>query len=260
MGRYMKPKSPAFQFYPGDWLSDENVVLMSNAARGLYITLLCHCWLEGSIPADLDKLSKISNEKRKKFEKIWREVESCFSKNGDTGRYVNNRLERERTKQEYYRKERSESGKLGANKRWLSHSSPIKQPLAKNSSSSSSSSSIKKNKYIESVFLSQEEYDKLKIGHGEFLLTKAIDLLNNYKMATGKKYKSDYHALLNWAIEKAKGGQDAGVRGNTKEVATESRITAEARELARQATERAEQVMRDRRANESADNPNNPHP
>ena len=193
-------KPPAFQFYPGDWLSDENVVLMSNAARGLYITLLCHCWLEGSIPADLNKLSKISNEKRKNFEKIWREVESCFSKNGDTGRLINNRLEKERTKQEHYRKERSESGKMGANKRWLSHGSPIKQPLA-NYSSSSSSSSSNISYSVESCTLQvpvevksrwQETYKAINIDY-------EIKKMEEWILANPKNKKSNWQRfIVNW--------------------------------------------------------------
>ena len=29
-----------------------------------------------------------------------------------------------------------------------------------------------------------------------------IRTLNNYKMSKGKKYKSDYHTILNWVAEK----------------------------------------------------------
>jgi hypothetical protein len=36
-------KSPAFQFYPKDFLTDENVRVMSLQERGAYITLLCLC-------------------------------------------------------------------------------------------------------------------------------------------------------------------------------------------------------------------------
>mgnify|MGYP006901990299 FL=1 len=42
---------------------------------------------------------------------------------------------------------------------------------------------------------------------------RAIEILDNYKGATGKTYKSDYRAILNWVIgrleeeEQKKGGQ-----------------------------------------------------
>ena len=34
----MKNKSPAFQFYPKDWLADPDVACMTMAERGIYIT------------------------------------------------------------------------------------------------------------------------------------------------------------------------------------------------------------------------------
>jgi hypothetical protein len=40
-----REQSPAFQFYPQDFLSDDKVMAMNAAARGVYIVLLCHCWL-----------------------------------------------------------------------------------------------------------------------------------------------------------------------------------------------------------------------
>ena len=49
-------KTPAFQFYPNDYLSDTNVMLMTAEQEGHYIRLLCICWKDGSIPADWDKL------------------------------------------------------------------------------------------------------------------------------------------------------------------------------------------------------------
>ena len=31
---------------------------------------------------------------------------------------------------------------------------------------------------------------------------KRIEILNNYKLSSGKTYKSDYHTILNWVIER----------------------------------------------------------
>jgi len=53
-------KSPAFQFYPADFLADANVAGMTCAQVGAYIRLLCHCWLEGSLPDDDRVLAKLS--------------------------------------------------------------------------------------------------------------------------------------------------------------------------------------------------------
>jgi len=64
--------------------------------------------------------------------------------------------------------------------------------------------SILKDIYLDCVFLTENEYQKLIEKEGEIITTKAIEILNNYKMSSGKKYKSDYHAILSWVLEKAK--------------------------------------------------------
>lgn len=136
-------KSPAFQFYPADFMSDGNVILMSNQQIGCYMKLLCFCWTEGKIPKNLEKIAKICGETKTKMKKIMKEIEVCFIDNGD-GFYIHPRLEKERKKQEEHRLAKSESGKKGAEKRWNNpdqiNSNAIDSPLAKNSSSSSTSS------------------------------------------------------------------------------------------------------------------------
>ena len=34
------------------------------------------------------------------------------------------------------------------------------------------------------------------------LQINSIEILNNYKLSSGKRYKSDYHTILNWVIER----------------------------------------------------------
>jgi hypothetical protein len=52
----------------------------------------------------------------------------------------------------------------------------------------------------ENVSLLDEEIEKLVSVHGKEKTDWMFDKLNNYKIASGKKYKSDYHAILNWVI------------------------------------------------------------
>lgn len=129
-------KSPAFQFYPADFLSDENVAIMSLAARGAYITLLSFCWIEGSIPSDLGKLARLLGVDSSAMAELWEELWLCFSiATTDAQRLVNPRLDEERRKQELHQKERQESGRKGAKSRWkneiTSYSSAKAQPIAK---------------------------------------------------------------------------------------------------------------------------------
>jgi uncharacterized protein YdaU (DUF1376 family) len=107
-------RSPAFQFYPGDFLSDRNVVVMSMHERGLYITLICHAW-QSPLPADPVELSRICGVPLTSFRKFWPAVSKCFR--DVDGQLVHPRLERERGKQQEYKRRQSDA----ASKRWQSH-------------------------------------------------------------------------------------------------------------------------------------------
>lgn len=56
--------------------------------------------------------------------------------------------------------------------------------------------------FSEFVKLTQEEHDKLVAQHGQSKTERMIEILNNYKGANGKKYKSDYMAILNWVVDR----------------------------------------------------------
>ncbi|NOS67941.1 MAG: DUF1376 domain-containing protein [Candidatus Peribacteraceae bacterium] len=101
-------KSPAFQFYPKDWLSDANVVSMTNEQKGIYITLLCHCWLEGSIPSDVSALSRLCGVQVDRMKKLWPEIERCFKQKGDG--FIHYRLVQEGLKQKLWREKSSAGG------------------------------------------------------------------------------------------------------------------------------------------------------
>lgn len=104
-------KSPAFQFYPGDWL-DYKVLRMSYEAQGVYIRLLCHIWRDTktqySIHNDPDMLARILGLKKTKFSKIFSEIQwpgdPIFLENGDS--IVSARLKKEKEKQEDIRQKR----------------------------------------------------------------------------------------------------------------------------------------------------------
>ena len=53
----------------------------------------------------------------------------------------------------------------------------------------------------EGVFLKNNEIEKAKMVFKENY-DMAISTLSNYKLSSGKKYKSDYHALVGWVQEK----------------------------------------------------------
>ena len=52
--------------------------------------------------------------------------------------------------------------------------------------------------YADNVAMTKQQFDGLCERHGEQYVKDMIDKLSNYKYSTGKKYKSDYHTILNW--------------------------------------------------------------
>jgi hypothetical protein len=90
------------------------------------------------------------------------------------------------------------AGAIGASKRWHSNERKGEEKKGKKSKSPPTP---KKKQYAESVALTDEEHAKLVDNYGKAATAKAIAKLNNYKGESGKRYKSDYRALLNWAFE-----------------------------------------------------------
>ena len=146
----MKTKSPAFQFYPADYLSDSNTIAFTAEQDGHYLRLLCLCWLEGSIPIDPRPLLKggatITDE-------CLNPVLRCFRLNRKKTALVHLRLDAERCKQIAWREKSSAGGKASALiKRTLNGgngASRVVQPKGNTMSSSSSSSSSSKKTKIE---------------------------------------------------------------------------------------------------------------
>lgn len=115
-------KPPAFQFYADDFLA--GTFTMSNEERGLYITLLCRQWTQGHVTKDeMERLS--SGMTQPLVCHVFAKFKEC-----QNGLFKNERMESEREKQTEFRKNRSKSGKSGANARWHSHSTAIAQPMA----------------------------------------------------------------------------------------------------------------------------------
>lgn len=78
----------------------------------------------------------------------------------------------------------------------------IKQEDKAETEVSVKSDKTQKIKFSEFVSLTQDEYNKLVQEHSESATKRMIEILNNYKGSKGKKYKSDYLAILNWVVSK----------------------------------------------------------
>jgi len=161
------PSSPAYQWYPAEYLADMKVQALTLLEEGAYNRLLNYCWREGSLPDDVDTLRALC--KMCDASVLVKPLE-CFQKRGD--RYYHKRHDKERLKQKTFKKERSTSGKKGAKVRWAkglsADGSAIAQPMAQpmaNDSSSSSSLSSSSNTHAESVDDFVDNPDKPKLQH-----------------------------------------------------------------------------------------------
>jgi uncharacterized protein YdaU (DUF1376 family) len=97
----MKSKSPAFQFYPSDFVSDLNVLLMTAQEVGAYLLLMSHCWLEGALPDDMNVLAHIARIEQTAFEASWTtRIGRCFELT--EGGWTHPRLQAEREKQQAF--------------------------------------------------------------------------------------------------------------------------------------------------------------
>jgi len=124
----LENKAPSFHMYAGDFLSDMNVKLMSMRQRGIYLTLLLHEWIEGSLPTEIKHL-KVLCDNCEGFESDWEDIKHCFYQ--EENRLYNPRLEKERKRMVEYREKKSQNGKKGARVRWQSHSRAIAEPSNK---------------------------------------------------------------------------------------------------------------------------------
>lgn len=106
-------KAPAFQFYPRDFLMSPKVRNMKMAERGVYITLLSLCWLDGSLPTTMSELATECRMPTSQFKRLWEHsvVAMCFYEKD--GRLYNERLDRERSKQLVYLRRQSDNGSKG---------------------------------------------------------------------------------------------------------------------------------------------------
>lgn len=204
--------------YIGDYLSD--TMHLTVEQHGAYFLLLMAYWKNRGALLE-SRLKTIVNIN----EDSWTVLEEFFDTTSCPGKWKHNRIEKELELSARIKEVRSEAGKTGGGnpnfqkgkqnpyytdkqKDKQTDKQTNKQKINPSPSPSPSPLKIKnKDIYLDCVSLSKDEYQKLIDKEGEFIVTRAIEILNNYKMSSGKKYKSDYHTMLNWVLERVKDEQ-----------------------------------------------------
>ena len=108
-------KSPAFQFYPTDYLASQRVQMMTLEEEGAYIRLLAYCWKHGDIPADPEQAARLIGKGASTT--LATVVLAMFQPTGNGDRLSHDRLDAERDKQAIWRAKSSQGGKISAEKR-----------------------------------------------------------------------------------------------------------------------------------------------
>lgn len=103
-------KSPAFQFYPGDFVSGAPA-FMRPLETHVYVWLLCLEWSRNGFEFDEADLASWCRIPVGQFRQAWAKVSASFVLRD--GRYFNPRLDSEREKQQRYSERMAENGKKG---------------------------------------------------------------------------------------------------------------------------------------------------
>ena len=208
----MKTKSPAFQFYPADYLSDSNTIAFTAEQDGHYLRLLCLCWLEGSIPIDPRPLLKggetISDD-------CLNPILRCFRINRKKTALVHPRLDAERCKQIAWREKSSAGGKASAlKKRTLSGGNGASRVVTPKGNSSSLSSSSSSSSNLKSTQAKKSKYSftewDMNLSHTLFEECKKIvptakdpdfeNWANEFRLMReiDKWHKDDILGIMSW--------------------------------------------------------------
>ena len=108
------PNSPAFQFYPSDFIA--GTLDFSLEQRGAYLVLLCWSWEHGVVPKNPRQLANILGLSRYKLAALLPVVLKKFYKSD--GGYRNARMEAIRAEQARYRQSQAAKGRASAQQRF----------------------------------------------------------------------------------------------------------------------------------------------
>jgi hypothetical protein len=224
-----RDRSPSFQFYPGDWLTDPKLNLCSPATKGVWIDLLCHMHLSdergylvfGDVVLDANGIQKLSKLNPKMFQKVYHELTTFgIIQRDEHGRFFSKRMVHDEQARQQWR----EIGKLGGNPKLKKKDNQKDNPKDNTpvnrfpTSSSSSSSSYINTHSNECVFthplvleikkifpgvakmkspLTDDQAEKLLAEHSMAEITTILEAMENVPtLAT--KYKSTFLTIKNW--------------------------------------------------------------
>jgi hypothetical protein len=224
-------KAPAFQFYVKDWLSDPQLKMASFSTKGIWIDMICYMWSApepGKVTGTEAELSKLLGATKDEIRDFLDDAEKLgfcdvtrLSRDSHANvTVINRRMNRDWKDKESARLRQQRSRGFDDPSRDchinVQETTPIRGVVVVGDISLSK----EKTKYLECVFLTAEEYQKLVSKNGQSVTESSISILNNYLMGKGKDpYRSHYHTLLGWPLDRARektGGQQYDRAGDPR--------------------------------------------
>jgi len=204
-------RDPAFLFYSSDFLT--GTLLMSDEQVGKYVRLLCLQHQQGHLPEE-HMLKICKTHDKDIFNKFVRD---------EAGFYFNQRLEDEIRKRTEYSESRRNNRKgktkpkdIHMKNICFSHDKHMEnENVNENIDISLSTKKDKRTKYAEFVSMTNDEYSSLVTDLGEDGAKRCVEILDNYKGANGKRYKSDYLAIRNWVVGRYREEKGIGAKAKT---------------------------------------------
>lgn len=220
-----------------DFLNDEKLLECSASATGVYIRLMCMMHKSDpygkiaiksrdiSLFGGIEPLEQFASQLVRHMPYDKKEILNALKELvGEGVLYVdgNYLCQKRMIRDSEISEKRAEAGRRGSsitNKRFAA-TSDATNDAAKPSAKPKTEP---KHKYAETVKMTEAEYGKLVSEYGEDGAKRLVELLDNYKAASGRTYKSDYRAILNWVVEKYKDelrktGQSVQSSNNVNEI------------------------------------------
>lgn len=180
-------KAPAFQFYAQDFLT--GCAYLTNDEIGMYVKMICKQWTDGKIP--VKRLEFLIGTK---WENLSDELKEKFVFDGEF--LHNKRLEIEREKQ----KEKSETAKKNADKRWKKTSEQPVIKEKKQSMQTHKNSICKNDAFLEDRSMKNE--DEIEVEKEKAIEVKKSAISENLILPfNSENFKTEYE---NWKDYKLK--------------------------------------------------------
>lgn len=209
-------------FYTGDWLRCPELRVLPPDVRGLWMDMLCYMWesvergvmvMPNGQPCTKDDVVRIIGTDSS-GSTDWLDVliDNKVCEVREDGAIYSRRMVKDNLISEKRRLAGKKGGestkaKVFTPKMEATPPNPPQQPEITDPppltpEQQEKVEKAKKYKYADYVTLTRDEYTKLCSEHSEEGAKRMIEILNNYKGSKGKKYKSDYLAILNWVVDR----------------------------------------------------------